>query len=121
MMLYRKKYYLRHPLKCWMHCVVMPLRKFWQRGRHGWSEQDAWSFDTYLAQVISEGCEHLRSAQSYPGDLTPEAWDAILAEIVAGFAPYVHGKFTWDDDDPEHARFNESMGLLVEWWGNLWD
>lgn len=120
-MIYRKRYYFRHPLVFWRLAVTRPILKFVQRGRHGWSPQDAWSFDTYLAEVISEGCTHLRAGHSYPGNLEPEKWDEILEKIASGFGDYVMGRFEWLDDDPGYARFHESMELFVKWFGNLWD
>lgn len=123
-MIYRKRYYLRHPLVFWHHAVTRPVRRFVQRGRRGWADQDVWSFDTYLAEVISGGVEYLRVGHSYPGEMPEDEWDGddgILHQIGSGFHDYVDGKFTWDDDDPGYAKFNESMALFVKWYGHLWD
>jgi len=45
----------------WNFISDIPLRvkTFIQRGMRGWSDSDTWSFDFYLAKVISEGIEHL--------------------------------------------------------------
>ena len=45
----------------WNYVSGIPgyVRRFIQRGRRGWAKCDAWSFDCYLAKVISEGIEYL--------------------------------------------------------------
>lgn len=113
------------PLTHYRLHVRRPIRKFVQRGRRGWSEEDAWSFDTYLAGVIAGATEFLRGGYSYPGEFESEApWiedGGVLDRMASGFRGYVEGKFVWDRDDPGYDKLNESMELFVKWFGNLWD
>lgn len=62
------------------------IRMFYQRGRRGWSDSDAWNADYHLAEVISGICLELkRIAHGHPSDLTQESWNKILLEIADGF------------------------------------
>lgn len=46
------------------------IKKFIQRGRHGISEEDMWSLDYYLADVIIKGVKYLRKrSHGYPVEL----------------------------------------------------
>lgn len=82
-----------------------PIRRFWQRGRRGWADEDVDEFCTYLAKVISEGAGHLRrrgngfacmhwssalDVDDWVGhECKSEDWDAVLKDIEEGFRDYV--------------------------------
>lgn len=117
-----------------------PRRKLrerrWARERreNGFSEADAWSFDTYLAGVIAGGVKQLaENLHGCPPELTEDAkgnelrsvdeacevWKGILEEIVVGFEWWEREKFvTSHASSPE---FDRAMELLAKWWGHLWD
>jgi hypothetical protein len=47
--------YIRNPIEE----AIRYVKRFWQRGLRGWGVSDTWSFDYYLATVISQGIKHL--------------------------------------------------------------
>lgn len=54
--------------------LVREIKWFYQRGTRGYSDRDLWSFDNYLADVISSGIKELsidleKSQQSYIKDV----------------------------------------------------
>ena len=57
---YLESYWYRY---FWNFVSEIPLRvrTFIQRGKKGWAISDTWSFDYYLAKVITEGCQHLKN------------------------------------------------------------
>ena len=66
----------------------MPLnvRTFLQRGRNGWGKRDTWSYDYYLAKVISQGIQHLKeNISGCPANLTKGKWIDILNKIIYTF------------------------------------
>ena len=90
----------------WPRSFVDEVRWFVQRGRRGWSVRDTWGFDSYLAEVIAGGVEHLKAHRHtmftlpHPDDETVGPWEAqyqvnhagdsertdiIMQEIVDGF------------------------------------
>jgi len=74
--------------KIYNYIERMPLNimSFFQRGKRGWSSQDTWSFDLYLAKVVSEGLAHLKKHQcGYPCELTEGQWIDILNKIINTF------------------------------------
>jgi hypothetical protein len=98
-----------------------------ERARHGFSDQDVWSFNHYLAGVIAGGLIVLRdNLHGCPPELVENGdvdagvkrWAEILTEMAAGFQLY------YDEDDPEVAlspEFKRSLELLTRWWADLWD
>jgi len=59
------------------------IRDFYMRGRYGIAPNwDTWDLDSYMLQVFKNGLESFRkSCWSYPGHLTPEEWDNVLAHM----------------------------------------
>jgi hypothetical protein len=116
--------------------MIRKLRFFIQRGRNGYSREDLWSFDTYLAGVIAAGCRELAEiSHGAPGALLPtdgsnpsgvdespeafeqamEEWREILDTIATGFEAYA------DSEDLEAPGFQVAFAKLRMWWGALWD
>lgn len=108
-----------------------------ERADRGFSTEDTFSFDTYLAGVIANGVAELRDRcdgrpLGSPGALLPDRaidsgrpteeesrqanreWRAILDSIATGFAKYAETEVRDDDVD-------EAFRLLREWFGALWD
>lgn len=90
-----------------------------QRAERGFSDEDVWNLDRYLASVIAGGVAHLRDLEhGCPAELCDdggveagmERWGAILTEISDGFAKYAAEE---SDKAP--------LALLSKWWGGLWD
>ena len=74
---------------------------------------ELWNLDTFLARFLANAVDEFRENQhGHPGTLTPDEWDAILAEMVEGFRAY---------DDCDKERPTRALELLTEWWCALWD
>lgn len=118
------------------HHHLLSPRVFWrnnvtwnhQRMQRGWSERDLWSFDTYLAKVIAEGCEQLaEQVHGWPGEpMTFEEWQEILRKISRGFK--AHTSIMEDHLHPKSVQyrlledeFEEGMDLFKNFFGHLWD
>ena len=111
------------------HGAIRRLYWFYQRGRRGWSDCDAWGFNGYLAGVIAGGCTYLVGGSGYPGGGdadTYEKWQAILKEIAEGFSIIARDEDVYEDgritvissNRPEYKR---AMNLFAEWFPALWD
>ena len=62
-------------------CICFFERRF-LRGRYGISHYDCWNLDNYLLKVFKNGIvEFRKDTWSYPGNITEEEWDSILARI----------------------------------------
>jgi hypothetical protein len=100
---------------------------FFQRGWRGYSDRDVWSFDYYLADVISKGCKHLaKTTHGYPHDSSPEQWDETLNEITKEFEDYIkltdsyefHKTFSIEE---YNKKLDKMFELLRKNFGSLWD
>lgn len=102
---------------------IFRARMMWQRARRGWSIEDSWSFDYYMADVIAGGVRSIRERGiSHPGELTPERWDEILLEIEQGMAAARRIQLGEDTDwNKDLAQFRKAMDHLKEWWFGIWD
>lgn len=89
------------------------------RAEAGFSEEDTFSFDTYLAGVIAEGVERLRARSiGYPHGMTEAEWDDVLRRIVKGFREYNDEKRFFDRCTP---AYEDAFDLLREHFPSLWD
>lgn len=97
----------------------------WERIRRGYSESDTWSFDIHLAEVIVGGVRKLREREfGYPGDLTPEEWNAILLEIEEGFQCYLDDNNSFilhGFNHEKEVKIERAWDLLHHWFQALWD
>lgn len=131
--------------------LLRPFREikyFWQRGRRGWADKDCWSFDSYIAGMISGGIRTLKkSHHGCPSEIFDESrknnecwrWEEILEEIAQGFDACqkildMDYFFTEENEDGmyEHKidkermeqltkKYNRGMELFSEHFMNLWD
>lgn len=94
---------------------------FGQRGCRGYSDEDTWNFDKYLARVIAGGVRAIRARDiSYSGE-SEEAWNTILDEMADGFEAWADAQ-TWDDRHGEvKLKLQKSLALLQTHFGALWD
>lgn len=92
-----------------------------QRTRRGWSDQDAWGFDYYLAGVIAGGLANIRNGHTYPGDEefpTHQAWQDYLDGIIGPLKTY------HETDNPTEEMYQEAvtaMHRLADRFGHMWD
>lgn len=62
------------------------LKYFIQRGRRGWSNQDAWNWCHHHAKVMVGVLQYLRkNAHSYPMGSRPAVWNKKLSTMELGF------------------------------------
>ncbi len=121
----RKRNKLRNTDWLWRH----RHKQNKQRIQKGYSYRDLWSFDTYLAGVISKGLIELRDVtHSYPCDTSMEEWAQTLTEMASGFDAWANmwDEAMYDGDYLENmkaleAKLNKSMDLFKEHFGSLWD
>ena len=70
-------------------CPIDRIRYWIQRARRGYSDEDIWGFQDYLARVIAGGIGQLRNrTRGHPGTISAEEWENILTTIEDGFCEY---------------------------------
>jgi len=130
---------MREPIKPyfipWSHFSNIPqnikefgrwIKSFFLRGMYGWAPCDTWSFDTYLAKVMSEGLAYLSTnSRGYPSDYTENEWSEKLSYWSTIL--YKYQKLN-DDEDPslghEFEVTKETVSVIKELadnWTKLWD
>lgn len=93
-----------------------------QRSRRGFSHEDTWNLDQYLAKVIASSVTHLRhTTHGYPSTMTESEWDNILRKIVLGFNLYVYSRDMETLTEDEKAKMDEGMQLFIQHFRHLWD
>lgn len=101
---------------------IFRSRMMWQRSQRGWSNEDAWSFHFYLANVISGGVKHLREIQhGHPSELTSEAWTQVLLDIELGMQAALKREEQGYWDEGGNIAFYFGMSQMKTWWFHLWD
>lgn len=111
----------------------------YQRARKGYSTEDTFDFDGYLAKVIAGGVAEIReNLHGYPmqfdkgdddkGEKAIAEWGSILDEIVEGFTIYaeeggypVVGVPGYPDAEAQTRKVKRAMKLFRRWYGHLWD
>lgn len=125
-------------------------RLFWQRGTRGFADEDVWSFDSYLTDIIVQGVAKLRENNiGYPASIIEDdalgvvidddrenmdKWKAILSKIIRGFVArkmiadldyyggeMVENKVTRQLLARLEAERDEGMALFAKWFDALWD
>jgi len=108
---------------------MIPRRIKWfcQRGWRGYSDFDVWSFDYYLAEVISKGCLQLaKETNSCPGESSPEEWNEILLTLSKEFEEYgkindLEKGFDKLTREEYEKKLDKMFDLLKKNFGSLWD
>jgi len=109
------------------HRPIRRAQTMWQRARRGWSEEDVWSLDSYLNDVLIGAVSRLRdTTNSYPATgITFQDWQRILDEIVQGITAAKNletfESFKDEKYDEAMAAFNLAMDHLKNYWFDLWD
>jgi hypothetical protein len=122
--------------KRWLTLKTRPIKFLWQRYTRGYSDSNLWNLDGFLANLLLNCIRDFRNnAQAgYPCHFeTYEDWDAVLAEMEAGFLAakrisedaWMNEKIDAKDwkqwNDGEMRKFNKGMYLFHKYFFNLWD
>jgi len=117
------------------------VKFFFQRGKRGWADCDVWSFDSYLAEVISGGLKDLaKYSHSYPGQgemNTWGKWKRKLLKMAKAFDDYnkLHNSYGrlpksgdkkgWENYFKKRQKKSDAIALemhdVVKYFGHLWD
>lgn len=100
----------------------------YQRITRGYADCDIWSFDVYLAEIISKGTSQLaRTTHSYPTDMTPVEWENYLTTISEIFNRYlenIDGGLYMDMEDLidiDWYEYRKGFDMLSARFSDLWD
>lgn len=102
----------------------------WMRARKGYDRNSIWNFQYWHSKKMVQMLTELRdNKHTHPCDMTPEEWDEILNEIIAGFQAtidmeeliYVDRTRHDAEYEPLLAIFNHGMDLMKEHYFSLWD
>lgn len=134
-MMYRKSYYVTHPLALVKH-LRREIKYFYQRGRRGYSDADVWSLDWYLNSWLPEALEDLKSQlDGHPTNLCDtvdflthedcsgeQKWRDTLDVMIDGFKAAREIESGWlPKEDPAWERFNKGMKAFHDHYFSLWD
>jgi len=127
--------------------IFKEIKYFYQRGKRGYSDRDAWDFDDYLSSIIIKGVRDLKeNVYGCPGDLYDKdrkndeyhKWKEILEEIASGFEAAQRIKdmsymkrvkkdkyYTTEVDEKKAEamtkKYERGMKLFSKYFLNLWD
>lgn len=122
--------------------IFKQIKYGWQKYKRGFSDEDVWDFDSYLAEIIIAGLKRLKEINhGCPGDLWDEKakndechrWNEILEEMIQGFEAsqemdrpaYIKGNFKKEIDFERlknlEKKYNRGMELFCRYFRNLWD
>ena len=80
--------------------MIRKIRNFIQRGTRGYSDEDLWDFDLYLAKIISTGLEQFKKSNhgipcdihdKYPtnDELATKEWDCCIDAMIYSFKMHI--------------------------------
>lgn len=122
------------------------MKKLWQRFTKGYTDEDVWSFDYYLAKIIPPALRELKKGYGCPSDFYDPnnknnecaKWHETLEEIAQGFesAQFLKtaGYMVWKKKGTAHIlsldekslqdakkKMDKGLKLFAEHYLNLWD
>ena len=72
--------------KVWDKIRPGKIKHYYQRAKNGYSYQDCWSIDWYIADVLPKMIRTLKkNHHGHPQGLSEKEWDKILEDIAYGF------------------------------------
>lgn len=82
--------------------------------------------DVHLCRMIaSMALAHRDYSVTYPDDLDPQTWKAILTDIAGPLLAYADGKFTDSttarDEAVLEANAKAAILLFADWFNAFWD
>ena len=97
------------------------VRNVYERARYGYGHRDLWSFDHYLARVVSRAATDLaENGHGYPGTEEfpdEESWKNFLRELSRD----LEGYDVWDGNGDGYERGREAMIRFAKNFGSMWD
>ena len=108
------------------------IRRFIERGRKGFCNEDLWSFDNWLSGLIARGLrEFKKNCYSYPNDIDNwDEWMSVLDEMIECFEEQTRGISNFLPSSLEtykkrkaHQRekLHKGFELLKKYYYDLWD
>ncbi len=94
------------------------------REKDGFSIQDWFGFDVYIAGVIAKACTMFRDhGLSYSSTCDSlEEWQAILTQIVHPLEDYIEAWHNSPENiDESYKQAVKAMHLFAENFGSMWD
>lgn len=111
----------------------------WQRAHRGYSTQDTWNFDMYLAGFLAAALTELRdNSVGHPVSVHDdprtcfgakedcggeELWRNILTEMIEGFETYhkFDSSNRWEEEEDDAERVDKAFQLLARHYQGLWN
>lgn len=102
------------------------IKWFFQRGKRGYSDCDAWGLYSYLLDWLPKAIRNMRDCKNgYPMGLTFKKWQKILTKMAKGFdsGKRLSNSFSRDKKKLEKWKkeFDEGMKLFHKHFFSLWD
>lgn len=128
-------WWIRYGIWTWLSDRPRKTKSFFQRGWRGWADEDTWSFDYYLAKVITGGLKQLKKYHSgIPVDIykkygdaeANKEWNKILDQIVEGFDLSIFlvdnpGQLNHQEEMEAKKIINKGFDLFKKYFNSLWD
>lgn len=123
-----RRYKLTHPLDT-LHDYYLNAKAFWQRGKRGYADLDAWNIDTYLCDIIPAMLrQKIEHGVGYPGDPndpncdTEEHWNDTLRAMVGGFeAKRYMFEHLHSPNTKQNMEWIVGSRLFIKYFDCLWD
>ena len=114
-------WWIRYGIWNWLEMLPRRIYWFFQRGFNGFSDQDVWNFDSYLAEVISKGLKQFRTY--YHGEKPSKN---ELSDIILGFEEnlkVMNLDYKYNSKSYKRAeeRFNKGMELFKKYFNYFYD
>ena len=92
--------------KLWPSAYYNPVKWFVQRGSRGWADRDVWSVDQYLARIIPEMLERLKSRKNSIPPILHDLQGNVIYEMTSETS----------DETFENARrlWNHRLDEIIE-------
>ena len=124
-------WHLRHPLET-LKEAYFKVKWFWQRGRRGYSDSDAWNLQWYLAGWLPGALRELHGGDGFAYGMTEEIWTRKLVTMIEGFEAIQkqnnlqwaigqsHGDFMYEWDRL-NSKAQAGLREFANHFGKLWD
>jgi len=121
----RLKYWLLHKYNFVVYVLPFRIKRFWQRGKYGYSDADTWHLSYYLATIIVAGVKAIRErALGFPNNMHGEEWEEVLQQIEEGFSAALAIMDYYDIDGDSKLlqdKYEKGMQLFSKHFFSLWD